>query len=411
MIRYDGSVVLCYEDACGIQNFGKIGAGYRITDIWYSPKFEAIRKKLKYGKRGKLTPCQYCNNKAHDEPNKPSRIQKPAPNRPAKINWGIIGLGKIANIFPEGLNCLPAANLKAVASRSKQKARDFAEKFGIPEYYSSYEELINDSDIQVVYIATPPSLHCQHTLACLQQGKAVLCEKPFALNLKQVETMVELARKQGVFLMEALWTRFLPAFKKVKQLIESNAIGPIKSIHADLSFKAQSRPDSYRFNKELGGGALMEVGIYPVFLATTLLGKPLAIEARATKGPTGIDEQCEITMTFSGGQKAWLTCSFINQNSKSMEARISGDKGSITIGKPWYTLSPDLFIHRHDGSIEPIDVFRLGNGYNYEAKEVMDCYNAGKIESDLMSHADSLSLIETLDKIRRKADIVYPDLT
>jgi len=196
-----------------------------------------------------------------------------------KIKWGIIGLGKIARKFADDLQLVANNELVAVASRSVERSQSFADHYQVKNYYGSYDEILQDDEVEVIYIATPHTGHYENTLKCLEYGKAVLCEKAFAMNLAQVEEMVAKAKEKQLFLMEALWTRFSPSMLKTIELVESGAIGNIRSIQADFGFNTPFNPDSRLFNKQLGGGSLLDVGIYPVFLASTLLGVPTSIVA------------------------------------------------------------------------------------------------------------------------------------
>lgn len=321
-----------------------------------------------------------------------------------KINWGVIGAGRIAGKFADSLVVLPEAKLLAVASRSIDKANEFADAYGVPHRYGSYEELVQDPEVDVVYIATPHVGHYAHTLLCLNHRKAVLCEKPFAMNRHQVLEMLKVAKEKEVFLMEALWTKFLPATRKMMELIEKGAIGEVKSISADFGFRADFHPEGRLFDPKLGGGALLDIGIYPLFLATTILGKPEQVKALATFGATHVDEQCSISLAYKSGAMATLSCSIVSHT--PVEACITGTEGSIRMHSRWYaptsitlcqpTKEPKAFHFKH-----------VGNGYNYEAEEVMMCLQEGKLESSIMMHKDSLTLIEMLDWVRQEAGIMY----
>jgi predicted dehydrogenase len=323
-----------------------------------------------------------------------------------KITWGIIGLGKIAHSFAKALEFVPDAHLLAVASREQNKADEFANQYQVKYRYDSYEALIQNPEIEAVYIATPHVLHYENTLMCLEAKKAVLCEKPFAMNLRQVQEMVALARKEKVFLMEALWTKFLPSFQKVKELIAQGEIGEIKSIQADFGFQATNLdPEGRLLNLKLGGGSLLDVGIYPLFLAVSLLGKPQNVKAQAIFGNTGADELCSMILSYDKGQLASLTSSIIvNQ---SLEANIFGDKGHIRMCQPFHKLNTKIELIRNWTDIQPISFEGIGNGYNYEIAEVNRCLQAGLLESPIMTHQDSLVLMEVMDKVRYEAGIRY----
>ena len=320
-------------------------------------------------------------------------------------NWGIIGLGKIARHFANDLQKIPFAKLHAVASRTEEKAKEFAQEYGVPHFYGSYESMMECPDLDVIYIATPHAMHCENVLMCLQHKIPVLCEKPFAINAQEVKRMVTLAKFQQTFLMEALWTRFLPTTLKVLELIEEGVIGEITSLRADFGFKSTVDPQSRLFNQSLGGGSLMDVGIYPVFLSLLLLGKPQNVQATASIGRTNVDENCGMLLKYDNNRMAILQSSIITET--GTEAHIFGEKGTIRINSRWHEPTSITLIP-YDG--EPKDFFFEfdSNGYRYEAEEVMQCLRNGQKESKLMSLDFSLDLIELLDTIRMNAGIYYP---
>ncbi len=319
--------------------------------------------------------------------------------------WGIMGLGKIAQKFAESLAYVPNAKIVAVASRSKEKAAEFAQKFGAAHHYESYEAMLDNPEVEVVYIATPHTLHHENTMACLHKGKAVLCEKPFAMNLAQVKEMTTLAKEKNLFLMEALWTKFLPSFKAVKQLIEEGKIGKIHTLQADFGFQAPYLPEERIFNPKLGGGSLLDIGIYPLFLAVSLLGKPDELTARAVFGETGVDNSCAMVLKYHSGSLAVLTASVVAY--QSIEANIFGEKAAIKMNTPFHTPQTHIELKERFTTVRTLEVETEGNGYNYEAIEVGNCLRAGKVESEVMSHADSLLLMEMLDWVRLEAGICY----
>ncbi len=320
------------------------------------------------------------------------------------FKWGILGLGKIAGKFAEDLKALPNAQLFAVASRSIDKANEFGERFNVPHRYGSYEEIVKNNELDAVYIATPHVYHCDNTLMCLEHNIPVLCEKPLAINSEQVKRMISLAKFQKTFLMEALWTRFLPTTQKALEWIEEGKIGKVKIVKADFGFKADLDPKSRLFNLDLGGGSLLDVGIYPVFLALLILGKPDQIKAMATIGKTQVDEACSILLKYKN-QMAILDSSVTAQT--DTVAIIYGEKGSIKFHSRWHEPT-SLTLHVYGE--EPQDVFfdYPSKGYHYEAQEVMNCIGKGQIESKLLSFDFSLDLMELLDEIRMEAGIYYP---
>jgi len=310
-------------------------------------------------------------------------------------NWGILGTGNIAIKFIEGLQSIKGANVYAVASRSEEKALEFANKHSVQIAYGSYQELVQDPLVDVIYIATPNNLHYENTKMCLNAGKAVLCEKPFALNSSQLEEMVALARSKKVFLMEALWTRFLPTIEKVISLIDSGAIGEPHIIKADFGFKAQFNPENRLFDAALGGGSVLDIGIYPLFLSQLLFGKPIEIKSLSVQAPTGTDMTAGIILTHEKGRMSLLASSFAV--SLETKAEIVGTEGTITLHRMFHM--PTTISITKDGKTKKIPVKIKGNGYNYEAAEVMQCLSNGKTESDKLPLSFSLNLMKTIDDV------------
>ncbi len=325
----------------------------------------------------------------------------------AKVyNWGIIGCGKIANKFAQDIQGLKNATIHAVASRTLDKAKAFGKKYNAAHCYGSYEEMMTCPKLDVIYIATPHTSHCANTIMCLNHKIPVLCEKPFAMNAAEVRRMIAASKNNNTFLMEAMWTRFLPTVKKVLSIIKKGTIGDVQSLKADFGFKATMDSSSRLFDQNLGGGALLDVGIYPVFLSLLLLGKPKDIKAIASIGKTNVDESCAMIMKYPKNKMAILDASIITKT--STEALIYGTKGTIRINSRWHEpTSLTIFV---EGK-EPQDIFfdYDSNGYRYEAEEVQRCLRAKKLSSDLLNHHMSLDLIELLDEIRMIAGIYYPN--
>lgn len=299
---------------------------------------------------------------------------------------------------------IPTARLVAVASRSRENAAAFAAEFEVKKFYDSYEDLILDEEVDIIYIATPHTTHASLSRACIKFGKPVLCEKPFAVNYKQAKEVYELAQESGVFIMEALWTRFLPPMKRVLEIVRKEEIGHVVSIQADFGFKAPYDPNGRLFNKDLAGGALLDVGIYPVFLATTLLGEPTHIQASAVIGPTGVDEQCAMVMEFDNGVIANLMCSIVSNNTQ--EASINGSKSRVQINQPfWGQTTINIFTDWKPRGLVKFEY--PSNGLNYQVMEVHKCLDEGKTESDLWTWGDSLLLLKTLDRVRKIIGLEY----
>ncbi len=325
-----------------------------------------------------------------------------AENKP--INWGIIGTGMIAGKMVEGISVLPDAEIKAIASRSIKRAREFALKHRIETAYGTYEEIARDPDIDVIYVATPHPYHCENTLMCLERGKAVLCEKPFAMNEKEVLRMISKAREKGVFLMEALWTRFLPSIVKTLELIASGELGDVRHIQSDFGIKRTFDPRHRAFNKELGGGSLLDLGIYPLFLTLLLWGEPDLISAVPDIGSTDVDESLALTLKYNDGRIATLFSSFTVNS--TVETHICGTRGRLKLNRWWF--SPvTLELAKGEGDTRTIDPHAVGNGYNYEAEEVIRCLRSGKKESSLLPLTFSLRLIRLMDRIRKEIALVY----
>lgn len=321
-----------------------------------------------------------------------------------KYRWGIVGLGGIAAKFAEGLQVLPDAQLFAVASRTQQKADDFARRYDVPHAYGGYNEILGNKDVDIVYISTPHTLHCENTLMCLEAGLPVLCEKPFAVNSFEVKKMITKSKEKGVLLIEAMWTAFLPSIKKVKNVINEGLIGKVELIRADFGIQANSDPKKRWFNIDLGGGSLLDVGIYPAFLALEILGRPDKIKALASIGPTGVDENCGFVFQYRGGEIASLYSSIIAKT--GVDAMITGSKGTIHIHSNFFMPSRVSVIF--DKTVKDITPEYIGNGYNYEAAEAMECLDKGLTESISMNHEKSMLLMEILDEIRKECDIRYP---
>jgi len=331
-----------------------------------------------------------------------TRNQEPSPAK-----WGIIGPGKIAHKFAEALSYAPDAELFAVASRSEKRARDFSNHYKIPRYYQGYEKIVQDPEIDIIYVATPHTMHYDNTLLCLENRVPVLCEKPFTITRNQLQRLVDISRKENVFLMEAIWTRFLPTIKRVVEIKESGLLGSIKVIHADFGFKAPFDPAGRLYNLSLGGGALLDIGIYPVFLALLLMGKPAVIKSTAVLSETGADESCNILFEYPDGATANLECT-ISAETPGV-ATVIFEKGQIKINPKWYAPSSLTIIHPNKKT-EELTFESVGNGYHYEAIEAMRCLENGLIECPDLTLDFSLDLMGLLDKIRSQCGIKYPGI-
>ncbi|MGJ8742969.1 Gfo/Idh/MocA family protein [Polaribacter sp.] len=311
------------------------------------------------------------------------------------IRWGIIGLGKIANKFATDLATIENTELVAVASRSQKNADEFAKKFKSKKAYNSYEALAKDADVDAVYIATPHSFHKEHTILCLQHKKAVLCEKPFAMNLKEVTEMITVAKENNVLLMEALWTFFLPHFNYVLELVKSEKFGKIKSLEADFGFYPLYDENSRVFKKEVGGGSLLDIGIYPIFAALATLGNPENIEANATFFENGADAECNMVFNYKNA-KAVLKSSLLSET--PTEAVYIFEKATVKINKQFH--APSTVTVFENGKEEIIDFGYKTIGYNFETEHFNNLLREDKKESDIMTFEFSKNLMKTLDKVR-----------
>ena len=323
------------------------------------------------------------------------------------IRWGILGCGKISRKFASDLDYVEGAKLIAVGARQLETAQEFAREFPAPHVHGSYEDLVSDPDVDVIYVATPHALHREHTLLCLEHGKAVLCEKAFAINLREVKEMIDTARTKKIFLMEALWSKFLPQYQKVQELITAGELGEIKSVLIDFGFVPQAPVPSRIFDPALGGGSLLDIGIYNVFFALSFLGRPDEIEASMTPTATGVDEQCAMLFKYKNGAMAQLFSSL--STNLGTEADIGGTKNRIRLTSRFYAPSAriEIFSGREETKqMIPVDK-EPGSGYQYEARHVGECLRKGLTESPVMTFSDSMLLMETMDRIRTIAGIRY----
>lgn len=321
-----------------------------------------------------------------------------------RYNWAILGCGKIAKKFSKDLKTLPNAYLYATASRNFQKATDFAKEFGFEKAYGSYLEMINDANVDIVYIATPHNFHLEHTLLCLNNKKAVLCEKAFAINSKEVEQMIAASKENNTFLMEAFWVIFRPKYLKVKKLIESENLGKLKFVKSDFMFNGDYDPKNRLYNVDLGGGSLLDIGIYSIFTALMFLGSPDEIKTLPHFSPTGSEESISILFGYKNGATAVLTSSFDAEFKN--ESELCFEHGIIKYDR--FSSDPILLIQ--NGKVKKIS-FEAGPnmGYQFEAIHVMECLDNNLIESSILTNKVSLNLIDILDKVRKDAGIIFPN--
>jgi len=322
-----------------------------------------------------------------------------------KIRWGILSTGNIARQFARALTYVPDAELLAVGSRDLATAITFAKEFGVPRRHGSYAALAADPDVDVVYVATPHPFHKEKALLCLEAGKAVLCEKPFTMNAREAEELIAAARRKRVFLMEAMWSRFIPAMVKARDLLRAGAIGAVHMLQADFGFRAFFDPKNRFFAPELGGGALLDVGVYCVSLASMTFGAPSRVAAMAQMAKTGVDELSAMILGYDGGQLAVLSTALNTQT--TCDAIFLGADGRLRIHNPWFK-AEKLTLSRQGKADEVIEIPCEGNGYNYEVVEVQNCLRAGKIESETLPLDECLAIIRTMDQIRAQWGLKYP---
>ena len=322
-----------------------------------------------------------------------------------KIRWGLIGLGWISRKFANGLAFAPDAEIYAVASRSQEKAEAFGAEYGATKCYGSYQDLANDPNVDVAYIGTPHNYHLTHTLLCLNAGRNVLCEKPFAVNAGEARVMIDCAREKNLFLMDAFWTRYFPAMGKLRELLADKVIGDVMLVQADFGGRGPVLPQKRHFNLDLAGGALLDVGSYCLQFASMVYGKqPKDIVSQYTIGSTGVDELSVLVFKYSDYEMATLTSAI--RLGTPHEARIMGTKGYIAIPDFWH---PSEFTVVISGQ-EP-NTFRFefeGEGFQFEAIEVGNCIRAGMTESAIYPLDETLAIMETMDRIRASWELRYP---
>jgi predicted dehydrogenase len=321
------------------------------------------------------------------------------------IRWGILGTGKIARQFAAGLKNLPDAQLMAAGSRTAASANAFGNEFEVPHRHARYEALVSDPEVDAIYVATPHACHRENTLLALAAGKAVLCEKPFTIHSREAEQVIASARTKKLFLMEAMWTRCFPLMEKLRELLASNAIGEARMLTADFGFRAEYHEEERLFDRAAGGGALLDVGVYPVSLASMIFGSPTRIVSHAQLGKTGVDEEAAVILSHAHGELAVLSTAI--RVDTAQEAIISGTTGRIRIHSPWWRPAA-LTISREGRHDEVMEFPFAGNGYQFEAAEVMRCLRAGQLESHLMPLDETLSIMNTLDTIRAQWGLRYP---
>jgi predicted dehydrogenase len=321
----------------------------------------------------------------------------------SRTRWGILATGGIAGTFVEDLALLPEAEVAAVGSRTPDAARRFAARHGIPRAHGSWAELAADPDVDVIYVATPHSAHHEATRLCLEAGKAVLCEKPFTLDLASSQDLVTLAGERGLFLMEAMWMRTIPAVRRIAEMVADGLIGEVTAVYADFGIGGEFDATHRLRNPDLGGGALLDLGVYPVTFAHLFLGPPQRIAALATLTPEGVDDNTGIIFGYDDGAIATLHCGIVGDS--PTVATIVGGTGRIELPSPFFR--PDRFTVYRGDQAELVHVPIRGNGMGYEAEEVMRCLADGRLESPMAPWSATLDVMRSLDAIRAQIGVDY----
>ena len=322
-----------------------------------------------------------------------------------KYKWGILAPGKMSAKFTRGLQLLDNVELYAVGSRDLNRAGKFAAEFGFKKAYGSYEELAADKEVDVIYVASPHSYHHDHTMLCLRNRKAVLVEKAFALNSHEANEMLDEAARQKVFLMEALWPPFQPLYIKTHEILGSGEPGKIIQLNARFGFQAPFNPVDRKFNLELGGGSLLDIGIYPVIDTLSFLGVPDKITAEATFSETGSEDSISIIFGYNDRRMATLYSSF--RTAAGIGSDLLCENGNLLFSRG-RDMSQRLTVALNGKETMEYSLLPEGMGYHFEAMEVMKCLDEGKLESDIVPHSFTRDLINTLDRIRFAAGISFP---
>ena len=323
-----------------------------------------------------------------------------------KFKWGIIGTEGIAGAFANDLSYLNDHTVAAVGSRALTSAHNFSSKFPGCVGYPRYSELVADPDLDGIYIATPHNFHAEHTILALKAGKPVLCEKPFAINVNEVELMVNVATQNQLTLIEAMWTRFLPHIDKVREIISSGVLGDIQTLQADHGQRLSDSNNPRIWEPALGGGALLDLGIYVVSFAHLILGVPTMITAKSTFTDKGVDSQTSAIFEYNNDAQAILNTTL--KNATTCTAIVSGDKGRLEIDGAFYKPT-SMRIVLYDGTTTEYSNDYKGHGLREQAIEFARCVRSGLIQSPMMSHNESIAIMRSMDEIRMQVGLHYPN--
>jgi predicted dehydrogenase len=321
-----------------------------------------------------------------------------------EFNWGILGPGGIARAFAKDLGFIQGHTIAAVGSRSLENAQKFSDNFG-GTAYGSYEELVADPTVDAIYVATPHPAHHDNVILALNAGKPVLCEKPFAVNAQESQAMVDAASRNSVALMEAMWARFLPHYAKVREIVDSGVLGPILSIHADHGQRLADQGIARLIDPELAGGALLDLGIYPVSFAHMILGNPLHITSSAIMTDKGVDAQTSMIFTYDNGAQAVLTTTMIEQT--PCRAVVAGLNGWLEIDRTFYNPAA-MRVVLNDGTVTEYANTYTGHGLREQAETFKQLVRSGKFESEILTWTDTVDIMKTLDTVREQIGLKYP---
>ncbi len=322
----------------------------------------------------------------------------------SEFRWGVIGPGKIAHSFAKAMEVIDDGQLYAVASRNADRAKEFAQEYGAPKTYASYEALVEDHDVDGIYIATPHPFHHDQAMLCLEAGKPVLCEKPITVNARDAKNLFDTSKSRGVFLMEALWTRYLPIYDQIRRWLDEEQIGELKLLDSNFCFRAPSDPKHRTWNHELAGGALLDIGVYNIAVSQWVFGdNPQSFSAHSLISETNVDALTASTMVYSDGQISQFTCSFLVDGANDFQ--IYGTEGRIRI-HPNFWCATEATLIKGDQQETKHEPFRA-TGFEYEIEEAMRCIRAGMLESPGMPHEDTFANMKLMDAIRAEAGLKY----
>lgn len=322
----------------------------------------------------------------------------------SNFSWGILGPGGIAHAFAKDLTLLQGHTIGAVGSRSIENAQSFVNDFG-GTAYGSYEELVNDPSIDAVYVATPHPAHHDNVIMALSAGKPVLCEKPFSVSAEQAEAMVDVAAKNQIALMEAMWARFLPHYAKVREIIESGVLGKILSIHADHGQRLADQGIARLVEPSLAGGALLDLGIYPISFAHMILGNPVSITSSAVMTDKGVDGQSSTIFSYRDGAQAILTTTMIEQT--PCRAVVAGLNGWLEIDRTFYSPAA-MRVVMNDGTVTEYPNTYVGHGLREQAEAFKQLVQSGKLESEILTWQDTIDIMKSMDTVRQQIGLKYP---